>query len=75
MKDFADWPLTSAPFRGNRFAWVEAPLLGFTRYEPVRYGWARARLLWIQEDNKWGVWPLKRWPEWRGIATPREATP
>lgn len=69
------WPLTAAPFRGNRFAWVKAPLLhGFTRYEPVLYGYGRARLRWIQEDNKWGVWPLKCWLERRGIATSGETT-
>ncbi len=61
----AAWPLTAAPFRGNRFAWVEAPLHGFTRYEPVLYGYGRPRLRWLQEDNKWGafsranIWPPK----------------
>ena len=40
---------------GNRFVWTDAPMDTFTRYLPVRYGFGRPRLLWAQEDNKWGI--------------------
>lgn len=44
---------------GNRFVWTETPLTTFTRYLAVRYGFGRARLLFVQEDNKWSPEPTK----------------